>query len=288
MGGVDPGQRHRSHHGEDPQLWVETPTMAGTPATARTPSAGRDLDRGRGPPPRAGVHPDPRSRPPSVSPHRTSLGDRQTCSSASRGHKCAVSHFSLPNSPRGEIKRARASTPSTPLRGGQGPGGARPLPEPPRAPSRTYRPAAIGHGPHGAAFFRGRSCQRPPERLTFPSQTAAHAVPTAGSEPGPHTFPGRRARRGGGAAPWRARAKLQHKRPMAGSARRPGQAPPPLPALGAAASCASRAPAALSARPRNAQPGAPGGPRGRSASKGRTAAAGLCSRARRTLLAGGV
>lgn len=133
------------------------------------------------------------------------------------------------------MKRAWASTPRTPLCGGQGPGGAHPSLTP-----RAHPPACAQHLP-------ARGDRARPARSRLPSGTQLPKTPGAAdvSEPDSRTRSARsrvrtrdahfpRATSGagrarGGAAPWRARAKLQHKRPMSGSARRPGQAPPPLP-----------------------------------------------------------
>lgn len=254
MGGVEPGHRHRSRHGRGP------PTGGGTPAT------GRDLDRGRGSPPRAGVHPDPRADPhPSRPTGRASGTDRHAPLPAGDTNVQLATFLSL-TVPGGDEPSSGFHSQHAFVRRPRSWGAPPPAPPPaPRCPALTG-PRRSGTARTEPPSF-GTQLPKTPGAADFSEPDSRTRSPHGRVRTRDARFPGApgaRGGRGGGAAPWRARAKLQHKRPMAGSARLPGQAPPPLPALGAP-------PAALSARPRNAHPGAPRGPRGRGASRGRAA-----------------
>lgn len=113
MGG-DPGHRKNPIRGRRPLPWV------GIPARRRAPQ-GTSL-RGR------------RAEP---------AGSPADTISASRGHKCVFGHFPpLNQSLLGTDEKSFASLSRTPLSGGQSPGGASPLPDPGRPPSRLRMAAA--------------------------------------------------------------------------------------------------------------------------------------------------
>lgn len=187
MGGVEPGHRHRSRHGRGP------PTGGGTPAT------GRDLDRGRGSPPRAGVHPDPRADPhPSRPTGRASGTDRHAPLPAGDTNVQLATFLSL-TVPGGDEPSSGFHSQHAFVRRPRSWG--RPPPPPRLRRAAQHLPARGDRArPARSRLPSGRSCQRPPGRLTFPSQTAARAVRTAGSAPGTHAFPGRRGRGAGAGA----------------------------------------------------------------------------------------
>lgn len=141
-------------------------------------------------------------------------------------------------------------------------------------PRRTYQPGAIVNGPHGAAFLRGRSCPRAPERLRFPSPAAARraeSLSTARPSPGTQTFPGQRreagaGRRGSPEGSGQVAAQKANEWERGGGRARLLPQPWALRAGQRAASCSRRAPAALSSRARNAR----GRPRRAQATEGPT------------------
>lgn len=193
---------------------------------------------------------------------------------------CLATFLPLTSPCWGQMKRASASPSRTPLSGGQSPGGASPLPDPGRPPSRLRMAAA--HLPaRGDWAWPARS--RLPSGTQLPQGPGAAEFPKSdGSTRSLHgrdrtwdaNFPEATARggSGGGAAPRRARAKLQHKRPITGSAAAAGPGSSPSSRRSEPARAQPAAPAGrpqLSSRPRNAR----GGPRHTRAHPGAHAAA---------------